>query len=243
MLLAEIDFDQSLQNTIDDVMEFIPKLLAAVVILIIGVFIAKIIQKVAVTVLKKVKFDDLVDKAGIGSHVEAAGYPDSGVLLAKLLYYAIVLMALQLAINVFGESALQDAIQALIALLPKIFIAAVIVVLTGAIANAVKTMIQPMLQTVGPKELVTNVAVGAIWVVGVFAALDQIGVAQDIIDTLFQAIVGALTFILVIKFGVGGIWAARDRFWPAVYDKLGATTDAPSSTGNTPPPSDTPPQG
>ena len=53
--------------------------------------------------------------------------------------------------------------------------------------------------------------------IGVFAALDQIEVATDIVNTLFTTIVGALGFILVIKFGVGGIWAARDRFWPAVY--------------------------
>lgn len=235
MLLAEIDFDQSLQNAIDDVTEFVPKLVGAVVIFIIGVVIARILQKVAVAVLKKVHFDDVVDRSGLGGHLENAGYPDSGVLLAKFLYYAIVLMALQLAINVFGESALQDVLASLIGLLPRIAIAAVIVVLTGAIANAVRTLITPMLESVGPKELVANVAVGAIWVVGVFAAIDQIGVAENITQTLFSAIVGSLSFILVIKFGVGGIWAARDRFWPGVYDKLGAASAPKSTTGeNTP---------
>lgn len=229
MLLAEIDFDQSLQNAIDDVTEFVPKLIGAAIVLVIGFFVARILQRVAVAVLKKVHFDDVVDRSGLGAHIENAGYPDSGVLLAKFLYYAVILMALQLAINVFGESALQDALASLIGLLPRIAIAAVIVVITGAIANAVRTLLEPMLETVGPKEIVLNIAVGAIWVVGTFAALDQVGVAEDIIQTLFTAIVGSLSFILVIKFGVGGVWAARDRFWPAVYDKLGATADDSSS--------------
>ena len=43
---------------------------------------------------------------------------------------------------------------------------------------------------------------------------------EDVVDTLFQALIGSLAFILVIKFGVGGIWAARDRFWPKVYDAV-----------------------
>ena len=51
-----------------------------------------------------------------------------------------------------------------------------------------------------------------------------VAVAEDVVDTLFQALIGSLAFILVIKFGVGGIWAASDRFWPNVYDKFSSAT-------------------
>jgi len=56
------------------------------------------------------------------------------------------------------------------------------------------------------------------------AALDQVEIASDIVDTLFTVVLSSLAGILVIKFGIGGIWAARDRFWPGVYDKVGAAT-------------------
>ena len=63
-----------------------------------------------------------------------------------------------------------------------------------------------------------------------FAALDTVQVAEDVVDTLFQVIVASLGAILVIKFGVGGVWAARDRFWPAVYNKVAETTGDTSRT-------------
>ncbi len=59
--------------------------------------------------------------------------------------------------------------------------------------------------------------------IGIFAAIDQIDFAADIVDTLFTAIVGSLSAILILKFGIGGIWSARDRFWPNVYDRLSGT--------------------
>jgi hypothetical protein len=52
---------------------------------------------------------------------------------------------------------------------------------------------------------------------------------HHIVDTLFQAIMASLSLILVIKFDVGGIWAARDRFCPAVYDKVAGTNDETST--------------
>jgi hypothetical protein len=220
---------------IDDVGEFVPKLVGAIIILVIGWFIARVVQRIAVTVLKKLKFDDLVDRSGLGGSLERAGYPDSGVLLARFLYFAVLLLALQLAINVFGESQVQDALDSLIALLPRIVIAAIIVVITGAIANAVRSLLEPMVADQDAGDLLVKGAVAAIWVVGVFAAIDQVGVAQDITETLFQALVGALALILVIKFGVGGVWAARDRFWPAVYDKLGSRSDSSSQSQQPPP--------
>jgi protein-S-isoprenylcysteine O-methyltransferase Ste14 len=109
--------------------------------------------------------------------------------------------------------------------IPKIFVALIIIFITGAVANFVKDFVGSFTQEQSWGNGATNAATAAVWLIGVFAALDQVQVAEDIVDTLFQAIVGSLALIMVIKFGVGGIWAARDRFWPAVYDKLGNATD------------------
>lgn len=76
--------------------------------------------------------------------------------------------------------------------------------------------------------MLTTVATSAIWVLVVFAAIDHIEIASDIVETLFTAIVGSLGLILVIKFGVGGIWAARDHSWPAVYRKFSPSDSTPT---------------
>ena len=79
---------------------------------------------------------------------------------------------------------------------------------------------EPAVAHLSAGALLKKLAFVAIWLIGGFAALDQLQVASDIVDTLFQTIVWSLGLIIVIQFGVGGIWAARDRFWPAVYDQV-----------------------
>ena len=81
-------------------------------------------------------------------------------------------------------------------------------------------------------QFVTKASAAGIWLIGGFAALDQVQIARSVVDTLFRTIVASLGAILVIKFGVGGIWAARDRFWPRVYDAIGGTTSVPASNGD-----------
>ena len=108
-------------------------------------------------------------------------------------------------------------------------------IITGAVANAVRQLVAPAVAHLGAGELLKKTAFVAIWVIAGFAALDQLDAAGDVVDTLFQTTVYSLGLIVVIKFGVGGIWAARDRFWPAVYGQVSvkseSDSDAPSTTG------------
>lgn len=220
MMLAEIDFDESLQQTIDDVTTFVPKLVAALIIFVIGWFIARVIRKVIHRVLTQVKFDGLVDRSGLGTYVERAGYPDSGALLAKVLYWGLMLIVLKLTIGVFGDSPVQEALDGMVAFIPKVFVAIVIIVITGAVANVVRELVSPAVAHLSYDRTIVGFVGGVIWFIGGFAALDQLQVAEDVVDTLFEYSVGAFFLILVIKFGIGGIWSARDRFWPKVYDRI-----------------------
>ncbi len=220
MLAVDINFSQIWTDTFGDLADFIPKLVAFILILVIGMFVAKWIRRLISTVLKKINFDSYIDKAGIGAPLERAGFADSGRFVAQIIYYLIVLLVLKLALSAFGDNDISDALDGLIAFIPKLIVAIVIVIITGLVANAVRGLIGPGLETVEHGSLLTRLAVGAIWVIGVFAAIDQIEFAEDIVDTLFTALVGSLSAILILKFGVGGIWAARDRFWPNVYDRL-----------------------
>ncbi|NNE74435.1 MAG: hypothetical protein HKN26_12280 [Acidimicrobiales bacterium] len=223
-VLAAVSFSDSIQKTIDDIAEFVPRLIGAIVIFLIGLFIAKLIRKAIHKVLTRAQVDSLVDRSGLGGPLEKAGFADSGYFLATIVYIMLMLIVAQVTVAALGIDALKDLLDDFVAFIPKIFVAIIILFVTGAVANWVKDFIGGVTETQGWGNLATNVATGGVWLIGVFAALDQIQVAQDIVDTLFQAVVGSLALILVIKFGVGGIWAARDRFWPGVYDKLGAAS-------------------
>lgn len=223
-LIAGIELSDSLQKTFDNLGDFIPKLIGAIVIFVIGWIIAKVIRKAVHRGLTKVGADALVDKSGLGGHLAKAGYADSGLLIAKIVYFAIMLIVLQLTVDALDITAITDLLDDVILFVPKLIVAIVIVFITGALANFVKDFVGSVTATQSWGNAATNVATGAVWMIGIFAALDQVQIAEDIVDTLFQAVIGSLAFILVIKFGVGGIWAARDRFWPGVYDRLGAAT-------------------
>lgn len=239
--MLAIEWSQGIEDAWAEVAAFVPKLAGALAVLLIGWIVAKVIRKVIVTVLNKINLDTYVDKSGIGAPLERAGYPNSVDLIGKIVYFALMLLVIQLSVGVFGDSAISAAIDEMVAFIPKLIVAIIIVIITGVIANAVRELMEPAVGYLSAGPLLKKLAFVAIWLIGGFAALDQLEVASDIVDTLFQTIVWSLGLIIVIQFGVGGIWAARDRFWPAVYDQvsnLDKNTDEDKGAGDAAPAAD-----
>jgi flagellar biosynthesis protein FliQ len=230
---VDIDFDGILTDTFGDLADFIPKLIAFALILVVGMFVARLIRRAVGTVLSKIGFDGYIDKAGIGGPLERAGFADSGRFVAQIVYYLVALLVLKLSLSAFGDNDISDALDGLIEFIPKLIVAIVIVIVTGLVANAVGNMIRPALADLDYGDALGKLATAGIWMIGIFAAIDQIEFAQDIVDTLFTAIIGSLSAILVLKFGIGGIWAARDRFWPNVYDRLSITDSSSNESSDT----------
>lgn len=215
----------SVQETFDGIGSFLPNLIGALLIFFIGRFIAKFIFRLVARVLKQANFDDLVDRSGLGEPLERAGFPDSGVFLAKIIYWIAMFIVIQLTVETLGLDALQTLIDDLVGWLPRLFVALIIVFVTGAVANFVRGLVSGATQEQAWGNAATTVAFAGVWFIGGIAALDQVQIASDIVDTLFRIVLQALAGILVIKFGIGGIWAARDRFWPGVYDRLGTAVE------------------
>jgi hypothetical protein len=227
--MLAVEFQQPIEDAFSKLFSFIPNLIVLILILIVGYFVARFIRRAVITLLRRIRFDDYIDKAGIGGPLERAGFADSGKFLAMILYYLVMLVVLQIALSAFGENPVSDVVNELIAFIPKAIVAIVIVIVTGLVANAVRNILAPAVASQEFGALMTNLAVAAIWVIGGFAALDQLEFAADIVDQLFTAIIGSISLILILKFGIGGIWEARDRFWPAVYDRVTGTVSDKSS--------------
>ena len=222
--LAQISIKDSIQGTLDDLGTFLPNLVGALLIFFIGRFIAKFLFKLIKRALQKANVDTLVDRSGLGAPLERAGFADSAEFLAKLIYWLLMFIVVKLTVETLGLDALQNLIDDLVAWMPKLFVAIIIIFITGAIANFVKGLVGGATANESWGNIVTNVATIGVWFIGGMAALDQVEIASDIVDTLFTVVLSSLAGILVIKFGIGGIWAARDRFWPGVYDKVGGAT-------------------
>ncbi len=214
------DIRDSFADMIGLFIEFVPRIVGALILLLIGRFVAKFVAGLVHKLLKAVKFDNIVDRSGLGSYVERAGYPDSGFLLARIVGWMIMLIFVSLAVNTLGIDAITDLVNTFVEWIPNVIIAIILVVITGAVANFVKDVLSPSLANVAAGDVLLKIVTAAIWVIGGMMAIDQLGFGRDIIDQLWTALTSGLAAIFVIKFGVGGIWAARDRFWPRVYDAV-----------------------
>src|SRR5438093_11417557 len=118
-----------------------PKLLMFIAILVIGYFVAKLVCKVLNRVLERVGFDRLVERGGVKRALARSNW-DASDILSKLAFYFVMLFTLELAFGVFGPNPISALLTSIVAYLPNVFVAMVIIVLAGAIAAGVKQMIQ-----------------------------------------------------------------------------------------------------
>jgi hypothetical protein len=131
-----------------------------------------------------------------------------------------MLFVLKIAFDALGVQALNETFDELILWIPKAIIALILVVVGGLVANTVRDLVSGATSGQGYSSIVTKIAFYSVWAIFGLAALNQAEIASDLVDTLTETVLWALGAIFVIKFGVGGIWAARDRFWPALYDSV-----------------------
>lgn len=192
---------EALENGLAVTVEFVPKLIGFLLILLIGWFIAKMIGKAVDKILEKVGFDRAVERGGVKKALAKSQY-DASDLVARLVYYTLLLFVLQLAFSVFGPNPISDLITAVIAFLPRLIVAIIIVVVAAAIAAAVKGLIQNTLGGLSYGKVLANIASVFILGLGVIAALEQVGVATAITTPILVTVLATIGGILVV--GVGG---------------------------------------
>jgi len=207
-MIADVDFDAALEEAWENVVTFAPKLLGFFLILLIGFFIAKLLSKLTNSLLERVGFDGWVQRGSLQTAFLRAK-TDASDLIALIVFWAVFLITLQLAFGIWGPNPITDLIEGIIAYLPNVIAAVIILVIAAAIARVVTDVLTPALGAVRGGEWIARVAGIAILVVGVFAALDQLEIAPAIVNGLFYALLVVVAGSLLVSFGVGGIPLAR----------------------------------
>ncbi|MEU4717303.1 hypothetical protein AB0F73_27150 [Micromonospora purpureochromogenes] len=195
------NFGDAVGDALRAVMLFLPKAVAFVAILVVGWLIAKAVLKIVDKVLERVHFDKAVERGGIKTALARSKY-DASDIVAKLAYYGILLVTLQLAFGIWGPNPISDLIAGVIAWLPRAFVAIVIVVVAAAIANAVKDIISSALGGLSYGRVLATIASVFILGLGIIAALNQIGVATAVTTPVLIAVLATVGGILIV--GVGG---------------------------------------
>jgi len=215
--------EESLKNALSAAVAFIPQLIGFLLILLIGWFIAKAIAKVVGKLLEKVGFDKAVERGGVKKALEKSKF-DASDIVAKLIYYTLMLFVLQLAFGVFGPNPISLLIASVIAFLPKLIVAIIIVVVAAAIAAAVKTLVEGTLGGLSYGKVLANIASGFILFLGVIAALNQIEVATAVTTPVLVAILATLAGVVIVGAG-GGLIKPMQTRWETYLTK--AEEEAP----------------
>lgn len=218
MVVAQINVREGVESAWESVITFVPKLLAFLVILLVGILIAKVVERLLNAILERVGFDRLVERGGLKQALARSKF-DASDILAKIVFYMLVLITLQLAFGVFGPNPISNLLQGLIAFLPKLLVALLIIVITAAIATAVKSIVENTLGGLSYGRILALVASVAIWVVGIAAALNQIEIAPEIVNGLFYALLALVVGVAIVAIGGGGIQPMRER-WQRALTKM-----------------------
>ncbi|QNS06354.1 mechanosensitive ion channel family protein [Streptomyces xanthii] len=210
MTALSIDFTQGLNDAWSKVAQFVPRLAAFLTILVVGWFVAKVIRNVLDRVLRKAGSERLARSAGADKLLKGASFDLTG-LVCRIVYLALMLIILQLALGTFGPNPVSDMINGLVAWLPRAVVAVVLVVVAMAVANAVRSITAGALAGTSYGHTVAGVLWGAVVALGVIAALGQAGIATTVTQPVLYAILATVAGILIVGVGGGMIMPMRQR--------------------------------
>jgi hypothetical protein len=212
----------------------IPKILGFAIILIIGWVIAALVEKAVAAVLRAIKFNELARRSGFADFVAKMGTStDSSGMIGAVVKWFVRLVALVVAFDALGLPAVSDVLRQLLLWLPNVVVALVVLVVAGLAANALSNIVRGAAAESDLKnpDLLAKVASGLVWAFGIVVAVNQIGIATTLVNTLFMAVVGALALALGLAFGLGGRETAAQivRDW---YNKGRQNADKLERTAN-----------
>jgi mechanosensitive ion channel-like protein len=198
----------------------IPKIIGFLVILIIGWLIASAIAAAVAALLRAVRFNDLAQRAGLSGFVHNMGVKtDAAGFLANIAKWFIRLIVLVTAFDALGLPAVSEVLQQLLLWLPNLVVALVVLVIGGLAANALASLVRGATAEsgLGNPDLLATIARVAVWAFAIVIAVNQIGIATALVNTLFMATVGAIALALGLSFGLGGRETAAEivRGWYA----------------------------
>ena len=197
---------ESIRESLRQIGAFLPRLLLAIVILIIGWLVAKAVRFAIVKALRTINFNVVTEKAGIDHFLKQGGADiDTVRVLGSLSYWLVILAALMIASNSLDLAYVTDLIGRIVLFVPKVMVAVVILVFGVYFARFVGAALTTYLRNIGVGEagLVGRLALYAIVVFVIMIALDQMGLG-DIIRQAFLIIVAGIALGLALAFGLGG---------------------------------------
>jgi hypothetical protein len=185
----------------------VPRIIGFLIIIIVGWIIAGILSRAVAGLLRTVRFNDLAQRSGFSGFIKNMGVDtDPSGALALVAKWFVRLIVLVVAFDALGLPAVSDVLRQLLLWLPNLVVALVVLVLGGLAANGLANLVRGATAQaqLGNPNFLANIARIAVWGFAIVVAVNQIGIATTLVNTLFMGLVGALALALGLSFGLGG---------------------------------------
>ena len=202
----------SFQELWSGVVSFVPQLVIALVVFIVGWVIAVALGKIVSQIVKSLRVDSALRGLGAEAPLSRAGLRlDSGAFVGGLVRWFFILVFLFAAIDVVGLDQVTEFLRSVVlTYIPQVIVAAFILLVAALLADVVHRVVAGSARAahLPSAGFLGGVAKWAIWIFAILAALFQLGIAGVFIQTLFTAFVAMLAIAGGLAFGLGGRDAA-----------------------------------
>ncbi|NLE07296.1 MAG: hypothetical protein GX627_01640 [Parcubacteria group bacterium] len=201
----------SFKNLWVGVIGFIPNLVAALILVLLGWGIGVLFGKVVAQIIKSIKIDEALTRAGVESFLNRGGINlNSGKFLGGLVRWFFILVFLIGALDVLHLSQVTLFLKDILNYLPRVIVAVLILIAAGLVADAMRKLVlsSAMSANISSAPFLATVTKWTIWIFAILVALSQLGIAAGFIQTIFTGLVVALSLGLGLAFGLGGQEAA-----------------------------------
>lgn len=205
-------FVSSLTSFWTELASFVPQLIAALLLLLLGWMLAKLARTGVMRLLTLLKFDKATEKSGLESFMQHADLDLSvGKLLGNLVYWLIILVMIVTVANSLGLSMVAELFNKVVLYIPNVIVAILVLVFGVLVARFINRMVFAYLNNIGVQGALTlsTLSEYGVIVFVVFVALEQLNIGTDLLTAAFQIGFGAIGLAFALAFGLGGReWAA-----------------------------------
>lgn len=191
----------------------VPKVVGFLVILLIGWLVASVLAGIVARVLRAVQFNSLADRSGVSGFVGKMGVSsDASAFVATAAKWFVRLIVLTVAFDALGLPAVSQVLQQILMFIPNLVVALMVLVIGGLVATALSRVVRGATSEAGfgNPDLLAMLARLGVWGFAIIIAVNQIGIATALVNTLFMGFVGALSLAAGLAFGLGGRDTARE---------------------------------
>jgi mechanosensitive ion channel-like protein len=219
-------FLERLQASFAQLAEYVPALLGALVILFAGYLLAKIIEKGIDRALRRVRLNDMLERGGVMDAVERSGsHLNPTRVIANLVFWFVMFAVIMIAANALGMESLASVFSELVGYIPSVMAAIVIIIVGLVLGRFVGGLIMASAGAVPGGPTLARVGRWGVVILAIFMALQELGLATDIVTTAFAILFGAVALALALAFGLGNRELAGEvtRGW---YERYKAEREA-----------------